>query len=216
MRGLSRRIEWGRPFLFLYLRKDHEKCLEKCRFRPQIIFLKKAFSILFFGFFLMHTTGYLLLFQLRKMQIRKEMAQRVQNGVPSEELVLLKIPLKAGQPAVSGFRRVEEHEIDLMGLRYDIAREEIKGDTIFFYCIFDEKETQLYAGKHEIVEREFSQDPENKQQREKIQRLLSSLFYLPVAGFSLPAGATAHGDQPGYFFRIKTWDWPPPGPPPEG
>ncbi len=254
MRGPSRRIEWGWPFLLLYHDSpdfvDYQdwislilnelpifpytprrwrgatrcitipalikKCAEKCIFRLQSIFLKKAFSILFFGFLLLHTTGYLLLFQVRKMQIRKEMALRVQEGVPLEELVLLKIPLKSGKPAMEGFQKVEDHEIDLMGLRYDIAREEIRGDTAFYYCIFDEKETLLYAHKREVSEKKWSTDPENQQQREKIQRLLSSLFYLPVSGFSLPAGSIAYGAQPGYFFRIKTWDWPPPGPPPEG
>ena len=40
----------------------------------------------------------------------------------------------------------DDDEINYHGKLYDIAHKEVKGDTVYFYCINDREEENLYAG----------------------------------------------------------------------
>ena len=97
---------------------------------------------------------------------------------------------------------------------YDVVRKMMYGDTVWYYCLEDEKETQLFVHLDELVRQELDQNSERKQQREKILVLLSSLFFHPLDD-SPWVQSVREFDLTHYLFQPKTWIVEPPTPPPK-
>jgi len=158
--------------------------------------------------------GYLLIFKIQQYQIRKEIKQRIKAGVPENELVLLKIPRALEEKPNPVFQRIHEREFRYEGKMYDIVRREIHGDTTWYYCVSDEKETVLFANLDELVNRETSQNPQRRQQSEELQRLLNTFFVVQYNRPSL-VSSPGEGGLIDYRFVIQTWINTPPVPPPK-
>ncbi len=89
--------------------------------------------------FLYNTTGYYLLFELRKSQIRKEI--RAQMKKKSTEIVTLRIANPEQDPE---FKRIHSREFRYRNEMYDILHQKKEGGVTVFYCIHDKKETRLF------------------------------------------------------------------------
>ncbi|MDZ7289339.1 MAG: hypothetical protein ONB44_07820 [candidate division KSB1 bacterium] len=162
-------------------------------------------------FMLLQAAGYLFVFEIQKYEIRREIKQHIKAGVPEAELVLFKICEGKPHPA---FQRVEEHEFRYDGQMYDVVRQESHGDTTWYYCLADEKETQLFANLEELVKRDLGQNAEWQQRVHRLLNLFVLLFFSPNDGVCLVDVAEEMAwDHHG--FGLKTWIDPPPTPPPE-
>jgi len=175
--------------------------------------MRKLISILLLIMFL-QPPGYVLIFKVQQYQIRKEMKHRIKNGVPEEELALLKIPRKLEEESNHVFQRIHEREFRYEGKMYDIVRQEQYGDTTWYYCVSDEKETVLFANLDDLVNREASQNPQRKQQSEELQRLLNT-FFVVQHNRPYPVSSPGEGGLIDYRFDIQTWINTPPVPPPK-
>jgi hypothetical protein len=162
-------------------------------------------------FMLLQAAGYLLVFEIQKHAIRREIKQQIKAGVPEAELVLLKFVEGKSYPA---FQRVHAREFRYQGKMYDVVRQESRGDTTWYYCIADEKETQLFANLEELVERDLGQNPGRQ---ERIERLLSFFSLLFFHSHEEVAFAEARKALALRYesFGLKTWLDTPPTPPPE-
>jgi len=171
-----------------------------------------AISLLFF--MLLQAAGYFFVFKLQQHEIRQEIKQQIKAGVPEEELVLFKIPQILGEKPPATFQRIHAREFRYNGKLYDIVREETHGDTTWYYCLPDEKETQLFANLDELVKRDMDQNPARQQQRERILQLFGPLFFSRHQDFPFLDSAEEvkfAADR----FGLKIWIDPPPTPPPE-
>lgn len=155
-----------------------------------------------------------LIFKTQQYQIRQEIKHRIRTGLPDTALVLLKIPQAWEDGPQQVFQRIHEREFRFQGKMYDIVRREMHGDTTWYYCVSDEKETELFANLEEMINHECRQNPQRKQQLEKLQQLINLVFILAA---SQPCRLDpGNGSRPAsYQFATQTWTQSPPVPPPE-
>ncbi len=170
-----------------------------------------ALSLLFFMPF--QTAGYLFVFKLQQHEIRQEIKQQIKAGIPEGELVLFKIP-KTLASKTRSFWSIPEGELHYNGKRYDVVRQETHGDTIWYYCLADEKETRLFANLDEAVKHDMNQNPARQQKRERILQLFGPLFFSHDQDFPFLEPAE-QAKLAADCFGLKIWIDPPPTPPPE-
>lgn len=66
---------------------------------------------------------------------------KINYYIPVENLELIRINVKsADYYNADVFERINENEISYYGRMYDIYKEDFSGDTLFIYCLSDEKE----------------------------------------------------------------------------
>ena len=159
------------------------------------------------------TGGDWLIFKIQQYQVREAMIERIKEGVPDEELTLLKIP-QASEQAGYIFQLIYDREFRYEGKMYDIVRREIHGDTTWYYCISDEAETVLFANLNEVVNREVNQNPRRKQQSEKLQQLLNPFFVVNPNQSHLVV-SSKESELTNYQFALQTWINTPSVPPPQ-
>lgn len=116
------------------------------------------------GLLLFQSAGMGLVFSLQVSAARHEIKQLIKAGVPEEDQVLLKIPMALEQTPNSTFVRKHEREFRYKGEMYDILRQEIHGDTIWYTCIHDVKESGLFKDLDKRVNAFLSSNPAQKEQ----------------------------------------------------
>lgn len=164
---------------------------------------------------LFQTASYLLVFKIQQYQIRKEIKQQIKAGVPEEALVLLKIPLSLETSAHNEhFQRIHDREFRYRGEMYDIVRQEQHGDTTWYYCLWDEKESELFAQLDKQVAQQMNQNPEQKKQHELLDRLLHALYLTDSKYYLFSIFTHTVHSMACYSFMLKSWSEAPPTPPP--
>ena len=164
---------------------------------------------------LFQTASYLLVFKIQQYQIRKEIKQQIKAGVPEDELVLLKIPLSLESSAHNDqFQRIHDREFRYQGEMYDIVRQEQHGDTTWYYCLWDEKESELFAQLDEQVAQQMNQNPAQKKQHEQLDRLLHALYLTDSKYYLFSKFINNNHNKSYYTFVLKNWSESPPTPPP--
>lgn len=155
-----------------------------------------------------------LIFKTQQYQIRREIKHRIRAGLPETALVLLKIPQAWEAGRHPDFQRIHDREFRFKGKMYDIVRREMHGDTTWYHCVSDEKETELFANLDQMVRNECRQNPQRKQQLEKLQQLLNLLFVLASGQSNLLDPVTRNQPANDRFIPLP-WTQSPPVPPPE-
>lgn len=175
--------------------------------------MRHLIAIVLFSFMLLQAVGYLLLFKLQQQEIRQEIKRQIKAGIPEDELVLFKTP-KVLTHQTRAFWSIPEREFSANGVMYDVVRQATHGDTIWYYCLSDEKETQLFAHLDEAVKRDMDQNPARQQKLERLLQQFGPLYYSHQQDFPFLESAqkiTWGGDG----FGLKIWINSPPTPPPE-
>lgn len=121
-----------------------------------------------------------LVFSLRVSAARHEIKQLIKAGVPKEDQVLLKIPLSLEQTSNSTFVRKHSREFRYKGEMYDILHKEMHGDTTWYTCIHDVKESGLFKDLESKVRVFLSSNPA---QREQLQFCLAFFHQQYIPGF---------------------------------
>jgi len=105
-----------------------------------------------------------LVFSLQIRAARHEIKQRIKAGVPEEDQVLLKIPMALEQTPNSTFVRIHSREFRYKGEMYDILKKEIRGDTTWYTCIHDVKESGIFKDLDKRVTNFLANNPGQKHQ----------------------------------------------------
>ena len=176
--------------------------------------MRRFISFLLLVFIFFETAGTLVIFELQRFQIRREVKQHLKAGVEKIDLVLLKIPIILEQQPNKNFRRIHKGEFRYRGRMYDIVRQENHGETTWYYCISDEEETQLYASLDDMVTKEMNRNKQRQEQNEKLRHLRNQ-FCFNFTGYNPVSYPEAQNKYTNYFFKLKTWCIIPPTPPPE-
>lgn len=109
--------------------------------------------------------------------VRHEMKQRIKAGVPEEDLVLLKIA-KSEEENSDIFERMHSREFRYYGQMYDVMRLKEKGDTTYYTCIHDVKESKLFERLDRMVLEQLSEDKDEQRQQELMLGFFTKV-YLP-------------------------------------
>lgn len=119
------------------------------------------------------TTVYFL-FQYQKKQVKREIKHRMIEGISKSELVLLKFTLAQTQSSLSW-----EHskEFEYIGQMYDVVEKKFKGDTIYYWCWADNKETKLNKQLDKLLQYALGCNTNNKENQKRLSNFYKSLFF---------------------------------------
>ncbi|MDX1940970.1 MAG: hypothetical protein SFU99_10495 [Saprospiraceae bacterium] len=137
--------------------------------------LRCALVALMLGCVLVCTIGEYVVVKALCWNIRQEIKSHIKSGVPTYELVQVKIS-KINPP--KDFVRIDRREFRLNGGMYDIVNQEEQGDTILYHCILDERETVLYANVEQQIKKEFTHNPSRQQQQKELLQKIPKFFFL--------------------------------------
>lgn len=138
-------------------------------------------NILIVGLLLFQSAGMGLIYSLQLGAARHEVKQRIKHGVPEEDRVLLKIPLSLEQTENDLFHRVHAGEFRYKGEMYDILKSERHGDTTWYTCIHDVKESGIFKNLDEKVKLFVSNSPDQQKQRSSAFSFFHQQFVMPFS-----------------------------------
>lgn len=135
------------------------------------------------GLLLLQLQGPWIIFKLQQQAIRSQIKQQLKTGVPAEDLVTLRIARAWEEKGNDRFQRIHAGEFRFDGEMYDIVRTEVRGDTTYYTCIHDVRESGLFARLDEMTA-ESLQEPAMAGKRNRIIEWLS-LEYC-ASGITVP------------------------------
>lgn len=118
-----------------------------------------------------------LVFAHKKHRIRSEIKRQLREGMAEEELVLLRIPLSLEENPDRSFTRMHAGEFRYQGFMYDIVRQELRGDTTWYWCVLDWDDTELHNQLDEKRAQRPAQDPAHRDAGERLNRFWQTLFF---------------------------------------
>lgn len=119
---------------------------------------KKLLAIILGCLLVFYTFGYIIVHTYRIFEVKTKVWESIEKSTYNNHLTILvfsKDDLSAGTP---GFKRIDEKEFRYNGRMYDIVKEEMKNDSVYFYCIFDEKENLLISAFTLLIEKKHETD----------------------------------------------------------
>ncbi|MCC6720869.1 MAG: hypothetical protein IT243_01600 [Bacteroidia bacterium] len=96
------------------------------------------------------------------------------EGISKSELVLLKFTLPQTQSSLNW-----EHskEFEYNGQMYDVVEKKFKGDTIYYWCWADNKETKLNKQLDKLLLHALGCNTNNKENQKRLSNFYKSLFF---------------------------------------
>ena len=100
--------------------------------------MKKILSILLLFLLILNTFGIIGYYYYNRSVIKSEIKAIMKSNIPKDkiEIVLVHKNSKA-------YKRIHSKEFRFHGKMYDIIKEKVKGDSLYFVCINDVKEQEL-------------------------------------------------------------------------
>lgn len=120
------------------------------------------------------TVGEYLVFKSVQFSIRRQIKAQIKASIPEEKLVC--IAIATAQPP-KAFRFVEKEEFRYYGKMYDVVKKEERGDSTYYFCIFDEQETALFATLQEDTRREWRDNPKPQRQQQALLKLIPKFYF---------------------------------------
>jgi len=126
--------------------------------------MRKFISIFLLSLMFYNILGYYFAYRFMIQDVKDEMKYLISENAESGHETLIKLPYRNGQVSDTNFVFQDENEFIYKGDLYDIARSEIQGDYIYFYCINDIKEEEISKQLNRQIQENlaFSQFPSKK------------------------------------------------------
>jgi len=121
----------------------------------------------------MPLAGTYIILKNQKKIIRKEVKRNIIKGIDQEQLVLLKFHKKE---IFNLLRWEHSKEFEYNGEMYDIVNTENKGDSVYYYCWWDYKETALNKELRELTMSALEKDKRSNEQKKLLRNYYKSLF----------------------------------------
>lgn len=156
------------------------------------------------------TTTYIWI-KNQKATVRRELKWKIIKGFEKEDLTLLKFTESEEQEQLE-WEHSEEFEYN--NEMYDIIEKEINGDTTYYWCWRDNKETQLNKQLDELLVNGLVTDNHNNDTQKRLSNIFKSLYYYEtrVTPSTLMQSALENSH---YSFSNNSFLSSPPVPPPE-
>lgn len=119
-------------------------------------------------------TTYFIL-QHQKKLLKKEIKWKIIAGIDRDELVLLKFT-EEGKKLYLKWKHSKEFEYK--GEMYDIVEQEVKGDTTYYWCWWDNEETMFNKQIAGLVSFAAGNTPKSKENQKLLNKFFNSLFLL--------------------------------------
>lgn len=109
----------------------------------------------------------------QKREVRHEVKEKLLADLPKEALVLLKF---TQQEAEAQLDWEHEGEFEYQGQMYDLVEQEVRGDTLYFWCWPDQKETQLNQQLSQLTQNILMKIPQRQEKQLQLEYFYKSLF----------------------------------------
>lgn len=137
------------------------------------VLLKRSIAILLLILFAYGTIGYFISFEVEKYAIRKEVKNRIKKGLPDDKLVIIKD--NAFNTELNWVE--DDEEFRLNGKMYDVVSKRIEGNTIYYSCIIDAEEEELFEELEQQVDNALNDSGKKKNEN-------NLKDYIPAERFS--------------------------------
>ena len=110
----------------------------------------------------------------QKIQIRKEIKHKMITDIGVDKLILFKFSMEESETKLNW-----EHsrEFEFNNQMYDVIKSEVKGDTIHYWCWWDNEETILNKQLDHLVAIVLGNNPHKKEQKEMVVEFYKKLYY---------------------------------------
>ena len=110
----------------------------------------------------------------QQKQVRREVKQKLIAGINKDELILLTF-----RESDLNTKLTWKHsrEFQFQGEFYDIVEKQIQGDSISYWCWWDNEETQLSRKLDHLMAMHWNQNQNHKQDKEQIQQFYKNLYF---------------------------------------
>lgn len=143
--------------------------------------MKKILSIFLLSVFLFDLFGYFPLFKIAQYKIQKEVKKLLKGSIPENEQVVITVLSKK----INNLDWEKEgKEFRYNGTMYDVIKTETKGKFVYYHCINDKQETQLFVHLEDLVNQQMNNDksPIGKTAK-NIAKMFSAFKYIHSSGF---------------------------------
>ena len=118
------------------------------------------------------------------------------------------------QSAQSELKWKHSKEFEYKGSMYDIVETSIHGDTTYYWCWWDNKETELNKQLGKVLNKILGKDDQKKDKESKLTKFYSSLFYCSPFDWK-PLLSLSSKKSSSLVIAYYSIYFPPPSPPPQ-
>jgi len=125
----------------------------------------------------LHSEMQVLIFKAYEIKYKREVKELIKAGIPKDELVLFAFHKNIFNEEIRNFRWVKKNEFRYNNEMFDIISSKLNGDSVYFYCYRDMKESGLFARLDDYLNKYMHDNPEKDKE---LQTILNSLntYYL--------------------------------------
>ncbi|MCK9399166.1 MAG: hypothetical protein M0Q51_04100 [Bacteroidales bacterium] len=174
--------------------------------------MKKSIAILLLVSLTAPFVGTYVFLQYNKNKIKNEIAAMIFIGIDKKDLVQLKF---TKEEAETNLNWKHAGEFEYKGQMYDIVEKNRKGDTTFYNCYKDHKETRLKSRIARLASRAMGQDPCQKSQTEKIMNFFKTVYRSDVFNWKPYSSQATILNFSFCIFHYSSLSLSPPAPPPK-
>lgn len=174
--------------------------------------MKKSFAILLLISLIAPFPGTYIILQYNKNKVKHEIAGMISNGIDKKDLILLKFTRKETETRLN-WKHPGEFEYN--GEMYDIVEKHQEGDTIFYNCYKDHKETRLVNEIERLVTRAMGQYPGQRSQTDKIVDFFKTAYRQDVFTWKPLSPQATIFNFSFFIIHYSSFAITPPSPPPK-
>lgn len=119
-------------------------------------------------------TGAYVWLHYQKAQVRHQVKQQLLHSLPKESLTLL---IFTKQEAHTQLHWEDKNEFEYQHQMYDVVNTEIHGNTTWYWCWNDRKETHIQQQLAQLIAKATDQHIPYKETQKQLLHFLSELYY---------------------------------------
>ncbi|MEZ4908292.1 MAG: hypothetical protein R2771_11780 [Saprospiraceae bacterium] len=152
-----------------------------------------------------------LFFAYQKNQLHKESKSIINSQIAKEDIIILKFHVNETNKYLQWKR---ENEFKYEGVMYDLISEEIRNDSVFYYCWADIDETKLNHSFNEFIDVVFGNNQQSVHYKYLV-KLFKTSFFINSYNCELALDCEKNNRGFRYYFLYKSPSGNPLSPPPE-
>jgi hypothetical protein len=138
--------------------------------------LKKITSIFLIFLLLLDSCGFFIVYIELSNLFKQEASAKINDFIPDNHLEIIAFHLSELTNTNSPLRILEDNEIKINNELYDVYKKEVKGDSVYFYCINDANENILESAFAVYVDTKTQDNSKNT----PIHNILANILKVAV------------------------------------
>jgi hypothetical protein len=174
--------------------------------------VKILLAILLFFILIIPLAGSFIFIHYNQNRIRQEVGSMISSVMDEKDLILLKF---SKDEIRTRFNWKHDREFEYDGQMYDITDQWQEGDSVYYQCYSDLRETRWNNEKQRLIAKALGQDPSQKKQAEKIKNYFNTLFSQDTFAWKPAEFNPSNFLSPVSNFQFPSVSLSPPAPPPK-